>query len=283
MKDNYAAVWPGWGHASENPKCNIDIVMSLLGGPDDGPLQANLNAEGIFEKGTARNVEEAVEAAERIGYDNGIKASEGGRKGICFVDNGGIHKFADSQFGHLLAMGPNRDTAGKALVLSLKEMEVCGDIRNSGEYLVVKLSETDDFKANTIDSAWLDGILAEKSVTVDMPDHEVVFKGFEHVKSSTEDVLVSFRKGQTGTGDISGINSFSTEVAYMDTKYNFQVERISPDVYMVTLAGNVIDVEVTETAAGALLATFGGETHRILGMDEPLGLRLSLDGNTILM
>jgi len=547
------AVWPGWGHASENPKLpnTLDAmgikfigptgpVMSVLGdkiaanilaqtakvasipwsgsfgGPDDGPLQANLNAEGtipdeIFEKGTARNVEEAVEAAERIGYDNGImiKASEGGGgKGIRFVDNeadlrnayiqvqnevvgspifimqlcknarhievqivgdqhgnavalngrdcstqrrfqkifeegppaivpketfhemelaaqrltqnigyqgagtveylynadsneyfflelnprlqvehpvtegitganlpatqlqvamgiplynvpeirklygrpdaygtdpidfleeryrdidthviaaritaenpdegfkptsgsiervkfqstpnvwgyfsvganGGIHEFADSQFGHLFAKGPNRESARKALVLALKEVEVRGDIRNSVEYLV-KLLETDDFKANTIDTAWLDGILAEQSISVEMPDHDVVvaaaiFKAFEHVKSSTEDVMESFRKGQTGTGDIPGINSFSTEVAYMDTKYNFQVERISPDVYRLTLAGNVIDVEVTETAEGALLATFGGEAHRILGMDEPLGLRLSLDGNTILM
>jgi acetyl-CoA carboxylase/biotin carboxylase 1 len=49
------------------------------------------------------------------------------------------------------------------------------------------------------------------------------------------------------------------------------------------LAGNVIDVEVTTTPEGALLATFGGEKHRIFGMDEPLGLRLSLDGNTVLM
>ena len=125
-------VWPGWGHASENPLLPKTLtemgikfigptapVMSVLGdkiaanilaqtanvpsipwsgsfgGPDDGPLQANLNEEGtippeIFEKATCRTVEEAIEAAERIGYENGImiKASEGGGgKGIRFVDN----------------------------------------------------------------------------------------------------------------------------------------------------------------------------------------------------
>jgi len=547
------AVWPGWGHASENPKMPNTLnalgikfigptgpVMSVLGdkiaanilaqtakvpsipwsgsfgGPDDGPLQANLNEEGtippeIFEKGTARTVEEAVEAAARIGYENGImiKASEGGGgKGIRFVDNeadlrnayiqvsnevvgspifimqlcknarhievqivgdqhgnavalngrdcstqrrfqkifeegpptivpketfhqmelaaqrltqnigyqgagtveylynadtneyyflelnprlqvehpvtegitganlpatqlqvamgiplynipeirmlygrpdpfgtdpidfleeryrdidshviaaritaenpdegfkptagsierikfqstpnvwgyfsvganGGIHEFADSQFGHLFAKGPDRESARKALVLALKEMEVRGDIRNSVEYLV-KLLETDDFKKNTIDTSWLDGLIKEKAVAVEMPSHLVVvsaavFKAFEHVKTATEEVMESFRKGQVSTGDIPGINSFNIEVAYMDTKYPFHVERISPDVYRFTLDGNVIDVEVTQTAEGALLATFGGETHRIFGMDEPLGLRLSLDGNTILM
>ncbi|KAL7542231.1 hypothetical protein ACHAXR_013354, partial [Thalassiosira sp. AJA248-18] len=547
------AVWPGWGHASENPKLpnTLDAmgikfigptgpVMSVLGdkiaanilaqtakvpsipwsgsfgGPDDGPLQANLNAEGtipseIFEQGTTRNVEEAVEAAKRIGYENGImiKASEGGGgKGIRFVDNeadlrnafvqvsnevigspifimqlcknarhievqivgdqhgnavalngrdcstqrrfqkifeegppaivpketfhemelaaqrltqnigyqgagtveylynaetndyfflelnprlqvehpvtegitgtnlpatqlqvamgiplynipevrklynrpdpygtdpidfleeryrdmdshviaaritaenpdegfkptsgtierikfqstpnvwgyfsvganGGIHEFADSQFGHLFAKGPNRESARKALVLALKEVEVRGDIRNSVEYLV-KLLETEDFKANTIDTSWLDGLIKEKAVAVEMPSHLVVvsaavFKAFEHVRTSTEEVMESFRKGQVSVGDIPGINSFDVEVAYMDTKYPFHVERISPDVYRFTLDGNVIDVEVTQTAEGALLATFGGETHRIVGMDEPLGLRLALDGNTILM
>lgn len=547
------AVWPGWGHASENPKLPNTLnalgikfigptgpVMSVLGdkiaanilaqtakvpsipwsgsfgGPDDGPLQANLNEEGtipdeIFEKGTARTVEEAVEAAARIGYENGImiKASEGGGgKGIRFVDNeadlrnayiqvtnevigspifimqlcknarhievqivgdqhgnavalngrdcstqrrfqkifeegppsivpketfhemelaaqrltknigyqgagtveylynadtneyyflelnprlqvehpvtegitgtnlpatqlqvamgiplynipairqlynrpdpygtdpidfleeryrdldshviaaritaenpdegfkptsgsierikfqstpnvwgyfsvganGGIHEFADSQFGHLFAKGPNRESARKALVLALKEMEVRGDIRNSVEYLV-KLLETEAFKKNNIDTSWLDGIIREKSVAVDMPSHLVVvgaavFKAFDHVKVVTEEIMETFRKGQVSTGAIPGINSFDIEVAYMDTKYPFHVERISPDVYRFTLGSNVIDVEVTQTAEGALLATFGGETHRIFGMDEPLGLRLSLDGNTILM
>ena len=121
-----------------------------------------------------------------------------------------------------------------------------------------------------------------------MPSHLVVvsaavFKAFEHVKDATEEVKESFRKGQVSTGGIPGINSFNVEVAYMDTKYPFHVERISPDVYRFTLDGNTIDAEVTQTAEGALLATFGGETHRIFGMDEPLGLRLSLDGNTILM
>merc|ERR1712127_886279 len=55
------------------------------------------------------------------------------------------------------------------------------------------------------------------------------------------------------------------------------------DIYRLTINGNSIDARVTQTAEGALLATFGGETHRIFGMEEALGLRLVLDGSTILM
>jgi len=547
------AVWPGWGHASENPRLPNTLgemgikfigptgpVMSVLGdkiaanilaqtalvpsipwsgsygGPDDGPLQAELNDEGtipddIFEKATCRNVEEAVEAAMKIGYENGImiKASEGGGgKGIRFVEdeaelrnayiqvqnevigspiflmqlcknarhlevqivgdqhgnavalngrdcstqrrfqkifeegppiiapketfremeraaqrltqsigyqgagtveylfnadtgkyfflelnprlqvehpvtegvtdvnlpatqlqvamgiplnripqiralyarediygsdkidfleeeyrdinvhiiaaritaenpdegfkptsgsierikfqstsdcwgyfsvgaNGGIHEFADSQFGHLFAKGPTREQARKSLVLALKEIEVRGEIRNSVEYLV-QLLETKAFKENTIDTAWLDGLIKEKSVSVQQPPHLVVasaaiFKAYEHVKTLSEELKETFRKGQVSTAGISGINKFDLEIAYKDIKYPFHVERISGDVYRLSLQGQTFDAQVTVTAEGVLLATFGGVTHRILGMDEPLGLRLSVDGVTILM
>jgi acetyl-CoA carboxylase/biotin carboxylase 1 len=547
------AVWPGWGHASENPKLPNTLrdmgikfigptgpVMSVLGdkiaanilaqtakvpsipwsgsygGPDDGPLQADLNEEGtipdeIFEKATCRNLEEAVEAAKKIGYENGImiKASEGGGgKGIRFVENeddlkdayiqvqnevigspiflmqlcknarhlevqivgdqhgnavalngrdcstqrrfqkifeegppiiapketfkemeraaqrltqsigyqgagtveylfnadtgayfflelnprlqvehpvtegitlvnlpatqlqvamgiplynipqvrrlygkedmygtdkidfleedykpinhhimaaritaenpdegfkptsgsierikfqstsdvwgyfsvgpnGGIHEFADSQFGHLFAKGDTREQARKALVLALKEIEVRGEIRTTVEYLV-ELLETKAFKENTIDTAWLDGILKEKSVSVDQPDHLVVasaavFRAFQHVKSGTDDIKESLTKGQVSTSGISGINSFDLEIAYKDVKYPFHVELLSTDVYRITLGGKSFDAEVTVTAEGALLATFGGELHRLFGFDEPLGLRISIDGVTILM
>jgi acetyl-CoA carboxylase / biotin carboxylase 1 len=96
-------------------------------------------------------------------------------------------------------------------------------------------------------------------------------------------VKESFRKGQVSVSGIPGINSFDLEVAYEDTKYPFHVERIASDVYRLKCGGTTLDARVTLTAEGALLATFGGETHRIFGQDEPLGLRLVLDGTTILM
>lgn len=201
--------------------------------------------------------------------------------------NGGIHEFADSQFGHLFAKGANREQARKALILALKELEVRGDIRTTSEYLV-QLLETKEFIENTIDTSWLDGIIREKSVKVEMPQDltvvsAAVYRAFQHVRDSTDAVKESFEKGQVSTGGVTALNAFPVEIAYKDTKYPFEVERIADDVFRLTLGPNMIEAKVTETAEGALLATFGGETHRILGMEEPLGLRLVLDGNTILM
>jgi len=231
--------------------------------------------------------------------DEGFKPTSGSIERIKFQStsnvwgyfsvgaNGGIHEFADSQFGHLFAKGPTREQARRSLVLALKEIEVRGEIRTTVEYLV-QLLETDAFKQNTIDTSWLDGILKEKSVYVETPPHLVVssaaiLKAFQHVKSESQVVIESFQKGQVSTSAIPGINSFDLEIAYLDVKYPFHVELVSSNVYRMSLNDQTFDVELTVTAEGALLATFGGETHRIFGMDEPLGLRLTLDGVTVLM
>lgn len=112
------AVWPGWGHASENPKLPSKLkelgitfigptssVMSALGDKiaanilaqtakvpsipwsGDG-LVAELTAEGtipddVFVKATVNTAEDAVNRAANIGYPVMVKASEGGGgKGI---------------------------------------------------------------------------------------------------------------------------------------------------------------------------------------------------------
>jgi acetyl-CoA carboxylase/biotin carboxylase 1 len=231
--------------------------------------------------------------------DEGFKPTSGSIERIKFQStsnvwgyfsvgaNGGIHEFADSQFGHLFAKGATREQARKSLILALKEIEVRGEIRTTVEYLA-QLLETKEFIENTIDTSWLDGIIKSKSVQIEMPEDltvisAAVFKAFKHVEEAVEDVKESFRKGQVSVGGVPAMNSFDIEIAYKDTKYTFHVERTAEDLYLLSCAGNTIEVRLTLTAESAILATFGGETHRIDGMDEPLGLRLVLDGNTILM
>ena len=180
-----------------------------------------------------------------------------------------------------------REQARKSLILALKEIEVRGEIRTTVEYLV-QLLETKEFIENTIDTSWLDGIIKAQSVKIDILPHLVVVsaavhRAFQHVCDSTEDLKESFRKGQVSVASIPAINSFDIEIAYKDIKYSFHVDRIASDVYRFKIGNNVIDAQVSLAADGTLLATFGGETHRIFGMDEPLGLRLVLDGNTLLM
>lgn len=82
--------------------------------------------------------------------------------------SGGLHEFADSQFGHCFSWGENREQARENLVIALKELSIRGDFRTTVEYLITLL-ETPSFQDNTIDTAWLDKLIQER-VQAEKPD-----------------------------------------------------------------------------------------------------------------
>ena len=161
-------------------KGDIDFIKE-----DYPPIETHVIAARI----TAENPDEGFKPTsgkiERIKFQ-----SAGNTWGyFCIGANGGIHEFADSQFGHIFAKSESREAARKSLIVALKDIEVRGEIRTTVEYLV-QLLETDEFKSNTITTAWLDGLLHEKSLKVEQPIHDVVvagavFQAFEHVKVSS--------------------------------------------------------------------------------------------------
>lgn len=97
--------------------------------------------------------------------------------------------------------------------------------------------------------------------------------------------MESFEKGQVSTSLVGSITSFDIEIPYKNVRYPFHAEMIGPDVYRLTLSGqSSIDIRVREDPSGALISSFGGEMHRIVGRQEALGVCLNLDGQaTILM
>ena len=54
------------------------------------------------------------------------------------------------------------------MVIALKELSIRGDFRTTVEYLI-KLLEKDSFSNNSIDTGWLDKLIAEK-VKAEKPD-----------------------------------------------------------------------------------------------------------------
>ena len=50
--------------------------------------------------------------------------------------SGGLHEFADSQFGHVFAWGEDREQARRHLAVALKEISIRGDFRTTVEYLI---------------------------------------------------------------------------------------------------------------------------------------------------
>jgi len=243
--------------------------------------------------------------------DEGFKPTSGRIERISFQStpsvwgyfsvgaNGGVHEYADSQFGHLFAQGETREDARKALVLALKGLVVRGDIRTAVEYLV-QLLETKEFRDNSIDTSWLDGLIRSKVLRLGLPPPLVVtsaaiVRAHAHIAAGEAAFHESLAKGQLALGGLDAINSFPLDITYGDTKYNFMVTRTAPDALRLALAGNAassspvrggvtsMEVRLREQSDGTLLAMFGGTTHQLLGLEEPLGLRLVMDGTTVLL
>ena len=202
--------------------------------------------------------------------------------------NGGIHEYADSQFGHVFASGSTREEARQALVMALKEIYVRGDIRTTVEYLI-KLLETPEFRDNTIDTSWLDGIIREKSVSVLLDPQQValsaaIFRAHTIVANQKREIAEALSKGQTGLQSIQSLLSFPIELIYDNTKFVFKVVTKGPGLFQLNINGQSIDVRVREQPDKLLLCAVGDNTNlQLFGQEEPLGLRLKVNGVTALV
>src|SRR5580658_7056798 len=75
---------------------------------------------------------------------------------------GGLHEFADSQFGHIFAYGEDRGESRENMIVALK------NFRPTVECLI-KLLQLEAFKEHTITMGWLDSLIS-KRLTAERPD-----------------------------------------------------------------------------------------------------------------
>lgn len=165
-----------------------------------------------------------------------------------------------------------------------------GEIRTAVEYLV-QLLETSDFRTNAIDTSWLDGIIKAKSIAMKEDPHTIVasavlWRAFRQVQAEESAFKSFWQKGQTATQGVERLTEFPIEITYQDVKYSFAVQRRGPDSLVLSLqgkGGDLVDARIRERSDGVLLVIWGGRTHEIDGLEEPLGLRMVLDGQTWLL
>ncbi|KAJ2960745.1 hypothetical protein NQZ79_g3986 [Umbelopsis isabellina] len=202
------------------------------------------------------------------------------------VGAGGLHEFADSQFGHIFSYGENRQQARKNMVVALKELSIRGDFRTTVEYLI-RLLETPDFEQNSINTGWLDGLISNK-LTAERPDtnlavfcgavskaHTMSIECWKQYKSSLE-------KGQVPSKDTLK-TVFSVDFVYEDVRYKFTVTRSGPDLYSLYLNGTKTLVSVRDLSDGGLLVSLGGKSHTTYSREEVQATRIMIDGKTCLL
>ncbi|XP_039658817.1 acetyl-CoA carboxylase isoform X2 [Perca fluviatilis] len=196
---------------------------------------------------------------------------------------GGLHEFADSQFGHCFSWGENREEAISNMVVAMKELSIRGDFRTTVEYLI-KLLETESFRNNDIDTGWLDHLIAEK-VQAERPDTMLgIVCGALHVadssfRKSMSDYLHSLERGQVLPA-ASLLNSVNVELIYEGVKFCLKVARQSPTTYVIMMNGSNIEIDVHRLNDGGLLLSYVGSSHTSYMKEEVDSYRVTVGNKT---
>ncbi|XP_047684163.1 acetyl-CoA carboxylase 2 isoform X1 [Prionailurus viverrinus] len=227
--------------------------------------------------------------------DEGFKPSSGTVQELNFRSNknvwgyfsvaatGGLHEFADSQFGHCFSWGENREEAISNMVVALKELSIRGDFRTTVEYLI-NLLETERFQNNDIDTGWLDHLIAEK-VQAEKPDIMLgVVCGALNVadvmfRTCMTDFLHSLERGQVLPA-ASLLNIVDVELIYDGVKYILKVARQSLTMFVLIMNGCHIEIDAHRLNDGGLLLSYNGNSYTTYMKEEVDSYRVTIGNKT---
>ncbi|XP_033643702.1 acetyl-CoA carboxylase-like isoform X2 [Asterias rubens] len=227
--------------------------------------------------------------------DEGFKPSSGTVTELNFHSNknvwgyfsvaasGGLHEFADSQFGHCFSWGEEREDARENMVVALKELSIRGDFRTTIEYLVMLL-ETKNFQNNEFDTAWLDALISEK-VQVEKPNTVLgVICGSLHIadssiKESFANYQTSLERGQVLPANVLS-NTREVEMIYEGYKYIIRVTRQGPSSYFLCLNNSTLEVDVHRMTDGGMLVSFDGSSYTSYFKEQIDSYRITIGNQT---
>nr|XP_025042235.1 acetyl-CoA carboxylase 2 [Pelodiscus sinensis] len=187
---------------------------------------------------------------------------------------GGLHEFADSQFGHCFSWGENREEAISNMVVALKELSIRGDFRTTVEYLI-KVLETESFQNNEIDTGWLDHLIAER-VQAEKPD---TMLGVVCSALNVADAL--FRTCMTDfLHSLERLNIVEVQLIYEGVKYVLQVARQSPTTYVIIMNNSHIEIDVHRLNDGGVLLSYDGNSYTTYMKEEIDCYRITIGNKT---
>lgn len=221
--------------------------------------------------------------------------------------SGSIHEFADSQFGHLFANGPDREQARRNMVLALKELSIRGAISTTVDF-ISKLIELEDFVDNRIDTGWLDAIIKENvegmgaaesvmhgrrtNVKINaLHNHAYVVIGativaFEHCGDGERKFLDLLEKGQLPSANLLSM-SHDFELILSGVKYKLWSTRNGLHSFSIGIVGNnseFVTSSVRSLSDGGYLIDIGGISHVAYltsKCDATTGMRVNVAGANV--
>ncbi|XP_061322456.1 acetyl-CoA carboxylase 2 isoform X2 [Pezoporus flaviventris] len=232
---------------------------------------------------TSENPEEGFKPSSGTVQELNFRSSKNVWGYFSVAAAGGLHEFADSQFGHCFSWGENREEAISNMVVALKELSIRGDFRTTVEYLI-KVLETESFQSNAIDTGWLDHLIAEK-VQAEKPDTMLgVVCGALSVadaafRTCMTDFLHTLERGQVLPA-ASLLNMVDVELIYEGVKYVLQVARQSLTTYVIIMNRTYLEIDVHRLNDGGLLLSYDGNSYTTYMKEEIDRYRLTIGNKT---
>ncbi|XP_015039536.2 acetyl-CoA carboxylase isoform X1 [Drosophila pseudoobscura] len=232
---------------------------------------------------TSENPDEGFKPSSGTVQELNFRSSKNVWGYFSVAASGGLHEFADSQFGHCFSWGENRQQARENLVIALKELSIRGDFRTTVEYLITLL-ETNRFLENTIDTAWLDALIAER-VQSEKPDILLgVMCGALHI--ADRQITESFSSFQTSLerGQIQAANTLTNvidvELINGGIRYKVQAAKSGANSYFLLMNSSFKEIEVHRLSDGGLLISLEGASYTTYMKEEVDRYRIVIGNQT---
>ncbi|KAI5637061.1 acetyl-CoA carboxylase, central region domain-containing protein [Phthorimaea operculella] len=233
---------------------------------------------------TSENPDEGFKPSSGTVQELNFRSSKNVWGYFSVAASGGLHEFADSQFGHCFSWGETREQARENLVIALKELSIRGDFRTTVEYLITLL-ETPAFQNNDIDTSWLDALIAER-VQSEKPDvmlgvicgsiliaDSIITSHFQEFKNALE-------KGQIqGSSQLS--NNVEVELIHEGVKYRVTATKSGPTSYFLAMNGSFKEMEVHKLTDGGTLLSVDGASYTTYLKDEVDKYRIVIGNQTV--
>ena len=109
------------------------------------------------------------------------------------------------------------------------------------------------------------------------------YRAYRHIQDATAGFVEAIGKGQLSTLALREMQHIPVELTYNDEKYSFVATPVARDAMLLSLGEQKIKIKYREQADGSLLVVYGAESHQLYAKEEPMGLRMVLDGMTVLL
>ncbi|CAF4606272.1 unnamed protein product, partial [Rotaria sp. Silwood1] len=197
--------------------------------------------------------------------------------------SGGLHEFADSQFGHVFSHGETREDARENLAVALKELSIRGDFHSTVEILICLL-ETDDYVNNTVQTSWLDGLIAQHFQTEKPNIMLSIVCGAIHVadeifRNNFQNFRSSLERGQILPMNTLSI-SHQVELIYEHIKYKLQVTQCGPSCFFVLMNDSYVELEANRMKDGGILLNLDGASYLTFMKEEVDSYRIIVNNKT---